>query len=246
MSRAALLLLLLLAACDGGSASDPDPVVTPTPIDAATAGTVRGKVVLKGTPPANPKLPIGGNPECNALHSDKPVNEAVLSNGGRLQNVFVYVKSGLEKNAFAWPKEPVKIVNRKCVYVPRVAGAQVHQPVRFENDDPTDHNIHGFPAAGPFNFTLRGKDTWDERKFRTPEVMIRVKCDLHPWMIGYLGVIPHPFFAVTGADGSYEFKGLPPGEYEIEAWHEKFGSQVQSVKIDAKGTATLSFTFKEK
>jgi plastocyanin len=243
MKRTLLTLTLLIGACDGGS-SDPDPVVTPTVIDPETAGTIKGKVVFSGTPPANPKLPVGGNPECSVHYSGPALDSVVLVKGGRLQNVFVYVKTGLEKHVFTWPKTSARMANEKCLYVPRVMGAQVHQTVEFANNDPTDHNIHGFGSAGEFNFTLRGKDTSQDRKFRRPDVMMKVRCDLHPWMIGYVGIVSHPYFAVTGEDGAFELKGLPPGEYELEAWHEKYGAKTLKAKLDAKGSLDVEFVFK--
>lgn len=247
MKRTILILSLCLAtACDGGSSSTPDPVVTPTVIDPGTAGTIKGRVAFAGTPPANPKLPVGGNPECAVHYSGTAYDPVVLVKNGRLQNAFVYVKSGLEKVVYDWPKTPVTIGNEKCLYVPRVAGAQVNQTVVFASADPSDHNIHGFSSTGEFNFTLRGKGTSQERKFRQPEVMLKVKCDLHPWMLGWVGILPHPHFAVTGEDGSFEFKGLPPGEYEIEAWHEKYGTQTRKTKLDAKGNLDVEFSFSEK
>jgi hypothetical protein len=165
--KRSLFILALILGCDGGGSSDPDPVVTPTPIDAETVGTIKGKVVFSGTAPANPKLPVGGNPECSVHYNGPVTDPVVLVKNGRLQNVFVYVKSGLEKHVFAWPKTSARMGNEKCVYVPRVMGVQVHQPLEFWNGDPTDHNIHGFSVGGEFNFTLRGKDTTQIRKFRS-------------------------------------------------------------------------------
>src|SRR6185295_10516156 len=137
MKRAILLLTLTLAgACDGGSGPSPDPVVTPTPFDPETVGSIKGKVVFKGAPPANPKLPVAGSPECSALHGDgTKYDEIVMVKDGRLQNVFVYVKEGLEGKVFAWPKEAFKVSNRQCIYTPRIGGAQVNQPIDFVNDD---------------------------------------------------------------------------------------------------------------
>lgn len=235
------LLLLLGTSCGG---EGPDPVVIPTPIDSATTGVVSGTVLFSGTPPANPRLPVGGSSECSALHATPPLDEIVLVKDGRLRNVFVHVKQGLEKRVFDWPRTPVVVANERCVYVPRVAGAQVHQPLRFTNEDPADHNIHGFhTGGGDFNFTVRAKGRFEERKMRQAEVMLRLKCDIHPWMVGYVGVVPHPFFQVTGPDGAFELKNLPPGEYDLEAWHEKYGTKTLKVKLEPKGRATADFTF---
>jgi hypothetical protein len=241
MKRYLLLAGIALAGC--GKTEDPDPVVTPTPIDAATVGTIKGGVRFEGIPPVNLKLPVGGNAECAALHAGPAFDEAVLVKDGRLQNVLVYVKSGLEGKVFAWPKTPVRVANERCVYVPRVSGAMTNQPIEFVNNDPTAHNIHGFSSQGDFNFTLLGKGLSNQVKLRKPELPLRVKCDLHPWMSGSVGVFPHPYFAVTGPDGAWVLKGLPPGEYEVEAWHERLGSQSRKAKLDARGSLDVEFVF---
>jgi hypothetical protein len=244
MKFAALILCLAFAGCD--NTPEPDPVVTPTPLDPTTTGRIKGIVTFDGIPPVNLRLPVGGNAECAALHSGAAVDEAVLIKDGRLQNVLVYIKAGLEGKIFAWPKDPVRVANERCVYTPRVAGAMIHQPIEFLNADPTAHNIHGFSSQGDFNFTLLGKGLSNRIKLRKPELPLRVKCDLHPWMSGSVGVFAHPYFAVTGADGAFDLKGLPPGEYEVEAWHERLGTQTRKARLDAQGSLDVAFVFTAK
>lgn len=235
-------VVLALAGCNSGDG--PDPAVTPTKLDEATLGTVRGTVRFEGAVPEPVLLPVGGNAECSALHASPPASEEVLVRDGRLQNAFVYVKRGLDKYVFDWPRTPVTISNEKCIYRPRVAGAQVHQPIRFVNGDPTLHNVHVFASKGEDNYNLIGKGSEAVKKFREPDVMVRLKCDIHPWMVGYVGVVPHPYFAVTGPDGAFELKGVPPGEYTIEAWHEKYGTKTGKIKLDPRGVAEVEFVFR--
>jgi plastocyanin len=241
----AALAAVVVAGCPGPSSDDP--VVTPTTFDAATLRSVRGRATFAGTVPKPRKLPIGGQPECAAHWQGDAFDEEVLVTDGRLANAFVYVKSGAEAWTFAWPKTPVVVANEKCIYRPRVAGAQVHQPIRFTNADPTAHNIHGYMTDGrDFNFTLTNRGNEREIKVRERQLMLQVKCDIHPWMIGYVGVLPHPFFAVTGADGTFELKGLPPGDYVVEAWHETLGTRESKVKVEKADVADVDFAFAPK
>jgi plastocyanin len=175
-----------------------------------------------------------------------PTSEALLVGpGGGLQNVFVYVKDGLGARTYATPTTPVRLDQRGCRYVPHVFGVQVGQTVQIANSDPTLHNVHAVPAANrEFNFGQPATVPPAPRVFDKPEVMVPFRCDVHSWMNAYAGVLPHPFFAVTPADGTFEIKGLPPGSYTIEAWHEQLGTQTQSVTVAADAPAKVAMSFK--
>ena len=194
--------------------------------DLSQAGSIKGRVLFEGEAPAPKKIPVQGNPECAVLHPGGTiVSEEMLVQNGGLQNAFVYVKEGLEGYSFDTPKEPVMLTNSKCVYAPHVLGAQVNQEIIFLNNDATLHNVHAYPKINkPFNLGLPIVGMKQTKKFTQSEVMIPLKCDVHPWMQGYLGVLPHPYFTVTDAEGNFELKNLPPGEYVVEVWHEKLGT----------------------
>ncbi len=213
--------------------------------DPATAGSVKGRILFEGEAPAPQKLSVQGNPECSIFHAGGSISsEEIVSKNGALQNVVVYVKEGLEGRTFAPPSVPVRIDNKQCVYAPHVIAAQVDQPVEFANSDPTLHNIHSYSSANKaFNLGLPIQGMKQVKKFSAPEV-ITLKCDVHPWMKGYVAVVANPFFQVTGEEGSFELKDLPPGEYLIEAWHEKLGAQSQKIKIEPQATQTVEFTFR--
>jgi plastocyanin len=162
-----------------------------------------------------------------------------------LQNVFVYVKDGLGTRTYATPTTPVALDQKGCRYVPHVVGVQVGQPVLIANSDATLHNVNSAPKNNRgFNFGQVPSTPAVTRTFDKPEIGVPFRCDVHSWMNAYAGVVPHPFFAVTDANGAFEIKGLPPGTYEIEAWHEQLGTQTQSVTVDGKTPAQVTASFK--
>jgi plastocyanin len=169
----------------------------------------------------------------------------VLGTNGALQNVFIYVKDGLGNLRFPVPSTPAVLDQKGCRYVPHVLGVQVGQPVEIVNSDPTLHNVHAVPATNQeFNTGQPIQGMKHMHTFSTTEVMVPFKCDVHGWMRAYIGVLDHPFYAVTGADGSFTLKGLPPGTYTVEAWHESLGTQTQSVTIGASERKDVGFIFK--
>ena len=209
----------------------------------AFAASVTGKATFTGTPPNPAKIDMNADPVCAGSGSTVTSEDVVVNSNGTLKNVFVYVKEGLEGQTFTAPTEKVVMNQQGCHYSPHVFGAQVNQPVEIVNSDATLHNVHGMPKASKeFNLGMPIQGMKVTRKFDKPEVMVKFKCDVHPWMHAYVGVVDHPFFAVTGEDGSFEIKNLPPGQYTLEAWHEKFGTQTQQITVDDSGKVA-DFTF---
>jgi plastocyanin len=245
-SFSALTLIALLSACSKTEEAPPAPAGGGKKVDAATAGSLAGKVTFEGTPPAADALKMSGDPKCAAAAGPNAMNDDVIVNNGALQNVFVYVKSGLDAAySFDAPSGPVELDQKACRYTPRVLGVRVGQELTLVNSDDTFHNVHALPKANrEFNRGMQLKGERHTHKFSTPEVMVRFKCDVHGWMGAHIGVMAHPYFAVTKADGTFDIPALPPGTYTIEAWHERFGTQTQDITIGDKQAQTASFTFK--
>jgi plastocyanin len=246
-ARAGLLAIAgLLAGCGGGADAPP-----PVPADAIPAGVtlgtaaVEGRVLYEGTVPPREELRTGSDAACRHKQDSPPRREdLVAGSDGALHYAFVHVVSGLGDRVFAPPAEPVTLDQRGCVYRPHVVGVQVGQPLRVVNSDPTLHNVHTQSKANPpFNFGMPVEGQQVTKYFAKPEVMLRVKCDVHPWMAAWIGVSPHPFFHVTGEDGAFALRGLPAGTYEIEVWHETLGPLRETVTLQDGETRTLTFTY---
>ena len=246
---AACALGLALSICSGcgGSrtANSPATAGEGTPrVDPSTVGGISGTVTLDGTPPPNAAIMMNADPVCLKENKTPQFQETYEVKDGKLANVFVYIKSGLGKYAFDQPTDPVIISQKNCRYSPHVFGIRVGQPLTILNDDPTLHNIHALPKNNPeFNVGEPVQGMKMNETFTAPEVMVPFKCDVHGWMNAYAGVLDHPYFAVTAADGTFSLTGVPPGSYTIEAWHEKLGTATQSVTLGPTETRTLAFTF---
>ena len=247
--QAGLLIVALGAsgaACGGGS-SDSDsvpPAPLTSPVDAATAGNIVGRIAFEGPPPQAAVVSVDSDPNCVQPGTTFTDEALVVGDDGALQNVFVYVKDGLGDLRFPIPSTPIVLDQQDCRYVPHVLGAQVGQSVDIMNSDPTLHNVHAVPTANQeFNTGQPLPGMIHAHRFTTTEVMVPFKCDVHPWMEAYIGVVDHPFFAVSGADGSFSLEGLPPGTYTIEAWHEMLGARTQTVTIGEQETGDITFLF---
>ena len=237
-------LIVFAVACGGGSEEAAPSAPAPAPIDPALAGSVQGAITLEGTPPPAENIRMNADPVCVTEATNTETEYYVVGDGGALGNVFIYVKEGLEGQSFPPATGTVSLNQDGCRYTPHVFGIRVGQTLEIVNSDPTLHNIHATPAVNAeFNMGQPIEGMRFERMFSEPEVMVPFKCDVHGWMNAYAGVLDHPYFAVSGADGAFDISNLPPGDYVIEAWHEQLGTQTQNVTVSEGGTAELSFTF---
>jgi hypothetical protein len=222
-------------------------------VDAAGTGTVTGLVKFTGEKPdPKPLSEIAGNAFCKECHKDKvPLAERFVfgKNGSdeTLVNVLVYVSKGLEGKTFEVPKTPVVLDQVGCIYIPHVVGVMAGQVLEVRNSDDTLHNVMTMPRKNPgFNFGMPVKGGKVEKVFKIPEMKIDLRCFMHGWMVAYVHVLEHPFFAVTPSDGTFTIRGLPPGEYEISVLHETSQFETPApiaVKVTADGTARADFTY---
>jgi hypothetical protein len=231
LERAALALAVVLLAA------------APVPAQ-QRAGTIEGVVRLTAVPPPNRLIPMGADPNCLAINAGRRVaQEAVLrAADGGLANVFVHLRGSFPESPP--PAAPVVIDQRGCTYHPRIAGVQVGQMLHVKNSDMTLHNIHGLTRKD--NGFDTGQPTAGlvfEYRLRSEEVMLRLFCGVHPWMTGFLGIVRHPYFGVTGAAGAFKISSVPAGKHTIDAWHERYGPLTREVDVTAAATVTVDFTY---
>jgi plastocyanin len=240
-----------LAACGGKSGG---PVVLedankPKFAPKGNEGTLNGKIALTGEFKPTP-LDMAADAAC-ANKNKGAVSEEIAAQGGKLQNVFIFLKEGqmsdgkkLADVSFEVPAAEAKVDQIGCVYVPHVIGVRAGQTVSFYNSDATVHNVNIQPRANDkYNKTQAAGAAPITQVFPKAESAIRVKCNQHGWMSAWVNVLSHPFFAVSGADGSFAISGVPPGKYTLVAWHEKLGEQTREITVGEKGAVTTDFTF---
>ncbi|HTI40156.1 MAG TPA: carboxypeptidase regulatory-like domain-containing protein [Vicinamibacterales bacterium] len=248
---AAALAVGLLAACGSGpnesaKPSSPAAATGGQKVDQATAGTISGTISFAGEAPRLPAIQMASDPTCASAHKDPVQPQTYVVKDGGLDNVFVYIKDGLDKKyVFTTPTEPVTLDQKGCEYIPHVLGIRVGQPLQIANDDNTMHNVHGMPETNQeFNIGQPLAGMKSTVTFTAPEVLVPFKCDVHSWMNAYIGVVNHPYFAVSADGGKFELRDVPPGTYTIEAVHEKLGRQTQTVTLGPKDSKQVSLTFK--
>ena len=250
---AVLAFAALACGCGGKGANQESgggaPAATATKtVDSSTVGSISGTIKLDGAAPTYKAINMSADPYCVKANAGHPVlpQEVVTGDGGTLANVVVYVKSGAEGYSFPTPTDSVTLDQKGCMYVPHVVALMVGQQLSVVNSDDTTHNIHPTPADNrEWNRSQPPKAPNIMDSFARPEVAIPVKCNVHPWMKSYIAVLANPLFAVTGKDGKFEIKGVPPGTYTIEAWQEKYNTMDQTVTVGAsEAKSGVDFTFK--
>lgn len=255
MQKHLVRLALLLAVSATGSACAPEPPPQPLAsggarrVDAASVGHVTGRVTFEGTPPAPEPLHMAADQACLASAGPNAVSDAALVGpSGALRNVFVWIKDGLDPAyGFDVPADPVVLDQQGCVYTPRVVGVMAGQPLEVRNSDATLHNVHAMPTKNlEFNQAQPLQGMKLTHVFTTPEVPVKFMCNVHNWMAAHVGVVAHPYFAVTTAEGSFEIRGLPAGTYTVEAWHEVFGTRTATVTVTTGQTTNTAFAFQAK
>jgi plastocyanin len=244
------LAVVALPGCGGGGedkaaapAAESAPAADSAPaVDSSQTGSIKGAVAFAGGTDPDTALKMDADPVCAGLHSAPVESQTVAGAAGQLANVLVYIKTpGVTGKA---PSTPVTLKQEGCIYHPHVAAVVVGQPLKVVNGDPTLHNVHALAKTNTeFNQAQPFQNMELDKTFDKPEMAISIKCDVHPWMQSYLSVLPHPYFAVTGEDGSFTIEGVPAGTYEVEAWHESLGTQTGQATVTAGGAADLAFSF---
>jgi plastocyanin len=241
-----LALTLTLAACGGGGGTENKPTEAPKGGEAAPAltGTVSGKISFDGTAPKMAKIQMSADPVCAMANKEPFMEETVQVSDGGLENVIVYVSKGLEGKTFPVPSDPVLIDQNGCHYVPHAFTIMVGQTLNIKNSDMTTHNIHMYNGENTlFNTSEPVKDQVVMKTFDKEMAPVSIRCDVHKWMNATMGVFSHPSHTVSKKGGAFEFK-VPPGTYEVTAFHEKLGEQKMMVTVPDNGKAELNFTFK--
>jgi len=207
-------------------------------------GIIKGHVRLMGTLPGNTVIRMGMDPLCARMNARiRVVQETVVANtDGSLANVFVKLQGSFPQTPV--PATPVSIDQRGCIFGPRVVGARVGQMLQVRNSDRLFHNVHGMSSRdNGFNFSEPKAGVVQQVPLKDEETMLRLKCDVHNWMVAYVGVVSHPYFAVTHDGGTFEIDNVPAGTYTLQTWHERYGPLMQTVRVKTGASTMVEFSY---
>ena len=208
------------------------------------AAAIRGTVIYDGPVPETKQADMSMDPACAKMH-DEPVmlEHLIVGESKELANSFIQIKSGLGESDYPSPKKPVILDQAGCQYSPRVFGVRVGQEIRILNPDDTFHNVHARTKVNKgFNIAMPKFRKEMTKQFDQAEAIFPITCDVHPWMKSWCAVMTHPYFGVSEKNGTYVINNVPPGTYEVEAWHEQLGRVTKTVTVD-KSDVTLDFIF---
>ena len=208
---------------------------------------VNGKVAFEGTAPAPKLINFGAEKQCAIMHGDKPpIDEAIVVNpNNTVKWALVYIKESIS-GQFKAPDQPVVVHQKGCLFSPHAVGAMVGQKINFENDDSVLHNVRDNAKVNKmFNIAQPIQGMTTTKTFEQPEIGIQMRCDVHFWMSSYIHIFKHPFFAITGDDGTFTVKDLPAGNHTVEVWREKLGTQTQTLSVADGESKEVNFSLKQ-
>lgn len=215
-----------------------------------SGGEITGTVILKGTPPKEKEItPLKEDANCGKLHAEMPTTHFYVTDSkGELADVVVSLE-GMSGKSTGASAPPAELDQKGCEYVPQILAVQTDQKIVIKNSDPVLHNVHDLPnVAGNKEQNMAqmpgGADL--TFSFSKPEDFLKFKCDVHPWMFAWVSVFDHPYFAVSGKDGTFKIGNVPPGKYKIRAMHRKAGSVTQEVEVTDAAPAKVDFTLEAK
>jgi plastocyanin len=243
------------AGCGGSKSAAPEsaPVLQTAlnpsgkPVDSSTAGSISGMIMLDGAPPKPRVLNMAAVQTCKKQHADNPATteDVVPGDSGTLQNVVVYLKGDFSSYRFDVPQTPATLDQGGCQFLPHVVALMVGQALDVSSTDKVSHNVNAMAKTNAtWNHTESANAQPYRQSFARPEVAIPVKCNIHPWMKAYIAVLDSPYFAVTGHNGTFTLKDVPPGTYTLTAWHEAYGTQEQSITIGPHENKSVTLSFK--
>jgi plastocyanin len=216
----------------------------------AGAADITGTITLKGTAPAEkPITPLKDDATCGPLHSTMPTTHFyVVGPNGALADVVVSVQ-GINGKSTGASAPPIELDQKGCEYTPQVFAVQTGQKILVKNSDPVLHNVHTQPTASgnkEMNQAQMPSSKALPFVFADPEMFLKFKCDVHPWMFAWVSVFDHPYFAVSGKDGTFKISNVPPGKYTIQAAHRKAGNATQEIEVKEGAANKVDFTLEAK